>query len=272
MKKRVLTEHLSANELEEQAGNLLQIAELDSEAMKEGRASRSALVRIARDAIIISRLLAMMFNRDWDRVFHIVGNRVLMRFPQADLLHGVHDLIYYLRRYQEWASARLKLTARVLEADEEIHEASLHGDDIYDSRAALKDLRAEAGPSGDSLDAIFAAWTRRCALVRKQQLKIGSAGGNEVVEIEIPGKPQIAAALELRFEGDNPGHEHPQRKVKSSRDFWLVTTVTGRRFLIPVGLISSEIPLGAIISYYMRHSVAVRRWCIVDVDGSSAIR
>lgn len=266
MKRRKLTEHLSVRELEEQAGNLLQIAELDPEKMKEGRALRTDIDRIARNAIAISRLLMMIFNRGWDRMFHLLGNKVFLQFPEADLLHQVQGVMYYLSRYQEWVGARLVLAARVLREDDETGGTNRCENDIDDARAAIREIRAEAGPNGDSLDAIFVAWTRRCARARRQQLEISTALGNESIEVEIPAKPQIASALELRFDGDSPVHEHPQRKIKSSGDYWLVTTVMGRRFLIPVDLVPAGVPAGAIISYRRRHSVTIRQWCILDID------
>lgn len=271
MKRQKLTEHLSTRDLEEQAGNLLQIAEFDPEKMKEERALRTDLDRIARDAIVISRLLMMIFNRGWDRMFHLLGNRVFLRFPEADLLHQVQGVMYYLRRYQEWVGARLVLAARVLREDEETDGANRPENDIDDARAAIREIRAEAGPNGDSLDAIFVAWTQRCALVRRQQLGISTALGNESIEVEIPAKPQIASALELKFDGDSPVHDHPQRKIKSSRDYWLITTVMGRRFLVPLDLVPAGVPVGAIISYCRKNSVAIRQWSILNTDPSSEL-
>ena len=266
MKRRKLTEHLSVRELEEQAGNLLQIAEVDPEKMKKKRALRTDLNRIARDAFVISRLLMMIFNRSWDRMFHLLENKVFLRFPEADLLHQVQGVMYYLRRYREWVGARLVLAARVLGEDEETDGANRRENEIDDARAAIREMRAEAGPNGDSLDAIFVAWTQRCALVRSQRLEISTALGNESIEVEIPAKPQIASALGLRFDDDSLVHEHPQRKIKSSGDYWLVTTVMGRRFLIPVDLVPAGVPAGAIISYRRRHSVTIRQWCTLDID------
>lgn len=268
MKHRKLTGHLSDRELEEQAGDLLQIAEIDPEKMKEWRALRVDLRRIAREAVVISRLLLMLFNRRWDRMFRLLGNKVFLRFPEGDLLHQVQDVMYYLRCYQKWVGARLVLAARVLGEDEGANGANQHENDIDDARAEIREMRAEAGPNGDSLDATFVAWTQRCALARRQRLKVSMAIGNESVEVEIPAKPQIMPAFELRFDGDSSAHEHPQRKIKSSRDYWLVTTVMGRRFLIPVDLVPAGVPVGAMISYCRKHSVTVRQWCILDIDSS----
>src|SRR5699024_6582761 len=134
---------LSDRELEEQAWDLLQIAEIDPEKVKEWRALRVYLRRIAREPVVISRLLLMLFNRRWDRMFRLLGNKVFLRFPEGDLLHQVQDVMYDLRCYQKRVGARLVLAARVLGEDEGANGANQHENDIDDARAEIREMRAE---------------------------------------------------------------------------------------------------------------------------------
>src|SRR5690606_24060551 len=148
MKHQVLTDPLTPQELEEQAGDLLQIATVDPKRMATGRALRSELRKVGRDSIIVSMLLRMLFNRDWDRIFHIVHDRVLLRFPQGDLLDPVNGVIYFLSRYNTWQAARIALAMRGLDDTVEVGGPRKQKPAVSNALQTIGELRGEVGPNG----------------------------------------------------------------------------------------------------------------------------
>jgi hypothetical protein len=265
MTKTTIVEVLNEKDLKSQHRDLIYIGDANSGRADDKEVSRAQaknLIRIARAIALLARLTLM---RKWDRVFLIVQNRVLMRFPDGGLLSEARQdmsaIVTLLEDFNRWTDARLLLVVRAL-ALQDVEQPGIElGEDISAARETLAKFRARKAPSGESLDSIFGEWVTARARVNEFWLTAGKPEG-EAARARMPPKMSIIPPDVSTIVGPVEGQE-PRHDVVAFANYFLIQTPTGDLYLIKRQPGSKPIPQGAVIKFSAHAKRPIRRWQLV---------
>jgi len=265
MTSKHLISILDGTNLRDQQADLLVIAELDLERLSERRMRRADIGRVLVCARAVALLVRILLQRQWDRMYYVVGSRVLLRFGSTDLLGHlrapVHTVINQLAHFPRWVDARAALIARGVDANAISEDERARDPKVTSALTYLAWIQNQYDRNGRSLNEVFIEWATQIARVHPIKVTVGVVDGS-TLRLSLPPRTQLFAPTQA---WPSLPHAAPTtiNKILSLKEYRWVKTSTGAHLLVPRDAKSEEIREGTRIGYSTDALRPLRSWFLL---------